>query len=198
LLLSLIMRPKFTELLDQIPPLHWIFYPAFDGKSLKVSVPVLPRPDGPLFVRGHQVLSSFVMPLREDHLVHVQGQQIFLRGPGRHIRYLEPSDIEKPRLAPTPNTNLGLLAIIEGQYAGTLVRRVHHHPISPHYRIFVAIIENAGSQNETVRLGPLLSVSPEHVVDVNETGAEKKRGNALLASLKVEVQKAKFSNFLYV
>ncbi|KAK7435535.1 hypothetical protein VKT23_019657 [Stygiomarasmius scandens] len=170
----------WNPLFDNEPEVsHWILHPSFEGRSLKVS----------LTTDQNQV---------EDIFVNIENCQVFIRGQWGHKIFLKTNNINKPIVPPLPNIDHGLLAIIDGEYSGRLVRRVHEHKIQPFSRHFVVVVENAGLDSEKIVDGPLLSVSKEDLTKVAEKNGSKKQGKNLVVSLKARAKKKNFSNFLYV
>ncbi|KAJ3803788.1 hypothetical protein F5876DRAFT_84433 [Lentinula aff. lateritia] len=154
--------------LEEIKPqdLHWILHPAFNQKSLHV----------------------FIDPTHSLHggnakWVYVDNGIVSLKKQGGHTEQLELAVIQRP-MVPPARTCKSLLAIIEGNYFGQLVRCIYWtRGEHGEEKLWVAIAMNAGTLSETLN-HDVFPVSRSHTVAVKTDAEVEKHGKSLILDLR--------------
>ncbi|KAJ3885097.1 hypothetical protein GG344DRAFT_70827 [Lentinula edodes] len=154
--------------LEEIKPqdLHWILHPAFNQKSLHV----------------------FIDPTHSLHggyakWVYVDNGIVSLKKQGGHTEQLELAVIQRP-MVPPARTCKSLLAIIEGNYFGELVRCIYWtRGECGEEKLWVAIATNAGTLSETLH-HDVFPVSRSHTVAVKTDAEVEKHGKSLILDLR--------------
>ncbi|KAJ3900401.1 hypothetical protein F5879DRAFT_925464 [Lentinula edodes] len=154
--------------LEEIKPqdLHWILHPAFNQKSLHV----------------------FIDPTHSLHggyakWVYVDNGIVSLKKQGGHTEQLELAVIQRP-MVPPARTCKSLLAIIEGNHFGELVRCIYWtRGECGEEKLWVAIATNAGTLSETLH-HDVFPVSRSHTVAVKTDAEVEKHGKSLILDLR--------------